>query len=207
MCGIIGYKPLNDSTVFDSRVTLAMAHLVRESRIRGLHALGMAQPLGFGAFSQYISHDQSDWAVHRLIDFFDPGRPAIIHARYATSGWANQPIVVGNRALAFNGVIHMGTKEEFERAFRVTCDTDNDGEVFLRRLMMGDTPEEFIGSLKGSFAGVWFQDSQLWAGRNEYRPLWKVEAFGATWYASTDNIFWRAFCATPRMVAEGVERA
>jgi glutamine phosphoribosylpyrophosphate amidotransferase len=123
--------------------------------------------------------------------------PTIAHARYSTSGdWRtpanNQPLVVAEMALAFNGVISMGTKPEFEADFGVTCASDNDGEVFLRRLEGGEPADAFIRRINGSFAGVWLRDGRLYAGRNARRPLWRCYAHGAWWYASTADIFRRA---------------
>ena len=193
MCGVIGYVPPSEGPMPDTGELFHMFwRLLSESRIRGMHAYGIARP-GF---------------VFRSLDFdevwkhFDPRFPTIAHCRYSTSGdWRklenNQPIVVGQLALAFNGVIHMGTKEELERDFGVDLETDNDGEAFLRRIIEdGDTSAEtfhhYIMRMDGSFAGVWLQGDKLYAGRNERRPLWASKWGGTTWYASTENIFHRA---------------
>jgi glutamine phosphoribosylpyrophosphate amidotransferase len=183
MCGVIGYWPVSPA----AEALGAFAALFDESRVRGRHAYGLANHVG--AWRTFQAAD-----VPRL---FDPEKPTVAHARYSTSGdWRtlanNQPLVVGDRALAFNGVIHMGTKAEFEAAYGVACASDNDGEVFLRRLEAGETAQAFLQRIPGSFAGVWLEGGRLWAVRNLRRPLWRCDAYGARWYASTRDIFRRA---------------
>lgn len=210
MCGVIGYWPLGQAYPTTPRHQ-AFASLLLESRVRGMHAYGLKQPLA----AVYRSSDPKD-----IVDAFMPGMPAIAHARYSTSGdWRtpenNQPIEVGHLSLAFNGVIHMGTREEFSREFGVECETYNDGEVFLRLLekyqRQHDAPMEgddllgrhlairdaCVASVLrdiggGSFAGCWLEGGVLHAVRNERRPLWSWHHLGAIWYASTLDIFLRA---------------
>jgi len=193
MCGIVGYSPIEPT----AEVAPAFARLFTESRVRGLHACGYAK-------HNYVvrSFNPQD-----IIDAFDPYMPSVSHTRYSLSGdWHilgnNQPLVVGDCALAFNGVIHMGTKAEFEAAYGIQCDADNDGEIFLRRKM---SARDFILGMTGSFAGVWLEGTRLYAGRNARRPLWKCEAYGAKWYASTQDIFSRAEFEGMTEVPVGVE--
>lgn len=183
MCGVIGYKPV----VRDSWQTPMFIKLFDQSRIRGHHAYGLAD-------TQKVSK-AFNW--EQVVKEFDPELPTIGHTRYCQSGdWKvmenNQPLVVGDMKLAMNGVLHMGTKEEFEQAFGVKCLVDNDSEVFLQRLAAGETAEEFISGITGSFAATWLIGDRLFAGRNARRPLWKCQEYGAVWYASTQDIFDRA---------------
>lgn len=181
MCGVVGYEPIEKGDRV-ARVS-SLVRLAYESRVRGMHAYGLAQPEVVQKFSRLDS-------FLKALEEFDDEKPLIAHCRYSTSGdWTvptnNQPIVVDNRALAFNGVISMGTKQEFEAQFDVKCDTENDGEIFLRR-------PEVLRFPKVSFAGVWLDGSVLCAARNERRPLWTCRAHGAEWFASTRDIFLRA---------------
>lgn len=198
MCGVIGYKPLipNPGSI------QAFDNLLYESRIRGHHAYGIA--------NQFTTFKSYDWG--EITDHFDPNLSTIAHTRYCQSGdWKNmennQPLVVGGMKLAMNGVIHMGTKEEFEKSFRVQCIVDNDSEIFLQKLGEGVDPRFFILGISGSFAATWLTGGLLWAGRNARRPLWKCEAFGGKWYASTRDIFLRAKFPEPTELAPGVEEA
>lgn len=188
MCGVVGYRPVTP----DTEASGAFARLFRESTIRGLHAFGIAQPDSDG-----VIQVKRSFVVGDILATFDPSRPAVAHARYSTSGdWHdhinNQPIVVSDMALAMNGVISMGTKPEFEAAFGVLCVGDNDAEVFLRRLERGQSAEEFLREICGSFAAAWLRGDQLHAARNAWRPLWSCEAYGAWWVASTLDILRRA---------------
>jgi len=188
---VIGYVPSSSTGADEARN--AFLSLLLQSRIRGTHAYGIAQE------GQVVKS-----TVDTLVEAFDPTRPAVAHTRYSTSGdWTvpenNQPIVVGRSALVFNGVVDMGTKEEFEQRWGVKCDTANDGELFLRRRI---SAEEFVATMSGSFAGVWAEwgASRLCALRNERRPLWSSDHLGARWYGSTRDIFVRAGFAAPREV-------
>lgn len=174
MCGIVGYWPITPS----SEAAPAFARLFEESSVRGLHAFGLVtlQRDRLKVWRSFEHHD--------IVGRFNHTFPMLAHARYSTSGdWRtldnNQPLVVNKTALAFNGVLHMGTKSEFEAAFDVRCTSDNDGEVFLRRLVAGEMAEAFLRRTSGSFAGVWFQDGRLLAGRNDLAPLLRyVSGFG-----------------------------
>lgn len=195
MCGVVGYVPIDPEPCARS----AFGRLFEQSTIRGLHAYGLASSSSRGP---RITRAHQATAI---IEAFDPLRPSVAHARYSTSGdWHdhknNQPIQVRSRALVFNGVIHMGTKAEFEAAFDVRCLSENDGEVFLRRLERGDDAVEFARSLAGSFAGLWLDGLRLRALRNHRRPLWRCDAYGCRWYASTADIFRRAGFPTPMSV-------
>lgn len=188
MCGVIGYLPGDPSQLDEDVQETMFERLMLESRVRGTHAFGIYTRCS-GDFFCARSH-----ILDEVIKHFCPSHPAIAHCRYSTSGdWQNldncQPIVVESpdgvtRALAFNGIVHMGTREEFEAAFGVRCDSDNDGEVFLRMLenyglvpCAGGTevmePREAIAAtdivqaLSGSFAGVWLRvDPPGWATGN-----------------------------------------
>lgn len=198
MCGIIGYVPQEEFD-FHTRCE-AFRRLFEQSCIRGMHAYGIAEISGLpGRVNSFRSFKPEE-----VVDVFTPATRSISHARYCQSGdykvmENNQPIVVDQTALAMNGVISMGTKEEYETEFGVTCTVDNDSEIFLRKIAGAQTPEEvarkaedFVGSIQGSFAGTFLALGRLFALRNPRRPLWKCEQYGATWYASTENIFRRA---------------
>lgn len=185
MCSVIGYDPGQDNDGAEEM----FAALMRESRVRGVHAFGVAQwVLGGPVITKSLD-------VEEIIAKFEPGVPTIAHCRYSTSGdWRsmanNQPIHVGNRALVFNGVIDMRRREEWD----VECETENDGEIFLRRLAQGGSVEDILGeSFSGSFAGLWFEDDgTMIAARNERRPLWYANPPNGVWYASTADILRRA---------------
>lgn len=207
MCGVIGYWP-GPECDRDLQGTM-YERMMLESRVRGTHAFGICQY--DGGLTAHRSHSVLD-----VLNRFDAGMPSVSHARFSTSGdWRDlnncQPIVVEDRALAFNGVIDMGTRAEMEETYGVKLEAENDGEVFLRLLQRyGRIPTgsdegsgamepaemiaatDIIGSFKGSFAGVWLHDDQLYAGRNERRPLWSGTYFGALWFASTRDIMLRA---------------
>lgn len=208
MCGVIGYWPLGPiSAAQDERHREVFAGLMVESRVRGMHCYG----IGWQDFENQTIVLRS----HNLAEIqtcFQPGKACVAHARYSTSGdWENmennQPIAVAGTVLAFNGVIHMGTKEELEVAFGVRLETANDGEVFIRQMQQGCPIEVFLEQMTGSFAGVWLFNNTLYAARNARRPLWRAKAFDAVWYASTRDILERTdfdLAVTAELLAEGM---
>lgn len=143
-----------------------VARLVYESTVRGLHHLGHATA---------------------------PAEEAgLYHARYCTSGLTNQPLKVGERYMAFNGVISMGTKEEMEQEYGVALETDNDGEVILRLCRTPEATVEFLRKSRATFAGLWLEPGKLTAIRNAGRPLWMHQDADGVLLASTRDIFNRA---------------
>lgn len=197
MCGVVGMWPVIPSS-FDGWMELEGAgerrrelfgRLMEQSKIRGVHSFGICQD---GELTR--AH-----ALPPIINQIDPTRPLVAHCRYSTSGdWQDlhncQPLRIAHIALAFNGVIDMGAKAEMEERWGMQLKSDNDGEIFLRRLLSGQEPSEFLGEIKGSFAGVWldFNRKELYAARNERRPLWSAQEHSAIWYFSTKDIGLRA---------------
>lgn len=200
MCSVIGYMPVKPD---EDKVFTKFGRIFQESRIRGVHAFGIFQPMVSGEFYRHSRRYED------IIMFFNPKMPAVAHCRYSTSGdWENmsnaQPIIAAGYAFAMNGVIHMGTKEQYESAFDVECQVDNDAEIFPRRLEKGDDPLDFVSRISGSFAGVWLDrmnGNHLYAVRNSRRPLYRLEEDGAVWYGSTKDIFHRAGFTKPTEVA------
>lgn len=205
MCTVVGFFPrggMVDNEIFHKR-RAAFGSLMEEGGVRGLHAFGICQPDAKIIKSSVLSE---------VAESFDPEIPAIAHCRYSTSGDAsvyenNQPILSDKMALVFNGVIHMGTREEFNRHYNVECSSANDGEVFLKLIQKSREYIEEARTLPGrileihgdwSFAGLWMDDftrpdTPIWVGRNGKRPLWIcTDYLGAKWYASTRDIFMRA---------------
>lgn len=219
MCSVIGYWPPTAPLTPSHRAEIAAAfyRLFMESRLRGRHAYGIANPRCLEK-----SADPQD-----VVELFDPTQPTIAHCRYSTSGdfknrANNQPLTLytnhekhvgGLMQLAFNGVIDMGTREEMSERHGVELAAENDGEILLRKMQheyrLG--LDDLLGEMSHSrvaqwvrqwlldrtgehvtFAGVWLVGDHLFAARNHRRPLWTVEYLGATWYFSTRNIGARA---------------
>lgn len=174
------------------------ARLLREGAIRGMHAYGVACSSG-SVITRACFHKLEEAQQWVLKDLPKLKPKAIIgHCRYSTSGdyhdhRNNQPILAAEMALAFNGVISMKLKAEFEAEFGVKCLADNDGEIFLRKLEQGQAAEEFLAGTPCSFAGAWLnKHGELFVARNEERPLHRWEKDGNSIYCSTEDIGLRA---------------
>lgn len=209
MCGIIGYWPAESYDPMD--VKERVNDLFWQSRARGTHAAGFSVLRPLELVTRVSSNPEE--LLDTLWSLWVPSYPLIMHTRYSQSGdWRemrnNQPIHDGKRlddgarleiSVAMNGVIHMGTKEEFEQAFNVQCASYNDADVFVQRVLEGQPAEDFIKELSGSFAGVWFErrtaektiQTGMRAMRNTRRPMWASNEQGM-WVASTYDIFRRS---------------
>lgn len=189
MCGIVGYKGAPSAE--------ARAQFIRlcdEARIRGEHAYGIAYyEEGRGVvFAKGMDFD----TIMQRIPTPLPTR-IIFHARYSTSGdyrdmLNNQPIIIDGDALVFNGTVDMGTKAEMEQRNGLTMQTDNDGELVLRDIQYC-APFRRLGDNLVTFAGIVLRgNGEMFALRNEMRPLWRFEVAGGTFLASTQDIALRA---------------
>ena len=187
MCGVIGFicdKP-------NSEHIEILNKFIKESKIRGLHSFG------YSYFdNKMITEKFFDMAELDGREFPEPTK-LIYHNRYSTSGdyrqhANNQPVIVGDRSLVFNGVIDMGTKSEIEKKYNISMHTGNDGEIILHKCLGKQDLKEFITNMKGSFAGMILNKSnQLYVVRNSRRPLWRLFVKEAVYIASTRDIFKR----------------
>jgi len=191
MCGIVGYissKPCEKDR-------FKIFKLIKQSRIRGLHSFGLS----------YVKNGEIHTSKYFQNEFSKIQIPLsnalIFHNRYSTSGdfrdhKNNQPIQIGDTTMVFNGVIDMRTKSEMEIAWGVKIDSDNDGEILLRKSECN--PESILQIIKehGSYSGLIIKsiknDIRLYAMTNGYRPLWILQDQDAIFFASTKDIFIRA---------------
>jgi glutamine phosphoribosylpyrophosphate amidotransferase len=187
MCGVIG-AILRDG---DMEAKNFLQDVIYESRVRGLDSFGHAICT---KFERKVSHGTLSTMINEAGKSVHPCL-FLGHCRYSTSGATPQPLAISsipNMIFAFNGNIHMGTKEEMEQHFKIKMDTDNDGEVFMR-LGQYSGMVDFIKNPAISFAGVWIENNMLFALRNEHRPLWRCDLAGKNVFiASTADIFYRA---------------
>ena len=173
MCGILGAYFLNkdpESLTFTKK-------LITELKIRGRHSFGIAY------YNNHSIEVTKSFELNpdELVDAFDKSGSDcfIYHNRYSTSGdWHdmenNQPIVVdGVGAIAMNGVLSMKQKFEFENEFNIKTVSDNDGEIFLRKIEQGINLIDFLKSQKEcSFSATLLLNDKIYGLRNNKRPLY-----------------------------------
>jgi glutamine phosphoribosylpyrophosphate amidotransferase len=201
VCGVIGFyskKPTEEHVELVCR-------LFEESKIRGLHAFGVAirTEKGLTDFKTFDFEDMKRWL--RLAPKFDV---LIGHNRYSTSGdyhnhKNNQPISIERTHVVFNGVITQASRNVYEKTFGKTYVTENDGEIFARKVVDMEDWAGFVFKGKFSFAGAFLQNDRAVALRNKNRPLWISEANGARFIASTQNIFTRAGFESSKEIPPG----
>jgi hypothetical protein len=87
----------------------------------------------------------------------------------------------------------MRTKRQIEKDYKISMETDNDGEILIQRC--GNDTElitRFVNDMKGSFAGIILDsNNKMFAIRNKKRPCWILEYENAIFLASTRDIFKR----------------
>lgn len=211
MCGVVACVTIDG---IDTQTREDVFSLITEAKIRGLHSFGYVYIDKYGRYYDDRFHTM-EYLLRDLQDLPEDTLDIILHARYCTSGdWRvlanNQPLVVGKYALCFNGVIDMGTKEQMEQRWGVSLETDNDGELFIKALQHGEDPGHFVENITGSFAGVWYDntgpDVEIYALRNERRPLyWVMPYDGILYVASTRDIIKRALGGDIAAEAEQLE--
>jgi len=201
MCGVIGYS-CDDPQPHHAE---SLRSLFYESRVRGLHAFGFSTWDGEQVVTERFL------GLKECLAVIPRGPTRLIgHCRYSTSGdyqtvANNQPLQIADAAMAFNGVISMATKQEYERQHGREYATENDGEIFLDKFVRNDGWLEFVARGRFSFAGLTLQGGRLTALRNKSRPLFRVDRGSATFFASTADIFRRAgFTEAPTPVPCGV---
>lgn len=181
MCSVIGFRGQFDPS--------AIGRVLAESRVRGLHAFGYYAELDGNPYHLRTT-DYGEF-VRGLMEL-EPNK-FIAHFRYSTSGdWRdpinNQPIRTEFGALAFNGVVHQGTKAEMEQEFGMTLPADNDGHVLAARLF----DDEFLKRPNITYAAVYMSGGNVYAIRNRLRPLWVTNTTDYSLAASTFDILDRA---------------
>lgn len=189
MCGVIVFASKNPN---DSDFALA-SKVFEESKIRGLHAFG------FSTVKEGSIRTVKETNVRDIQERIFEIRPRFFigHTRYSTSGdyknpENNQPVVLPGGAMVFNGCIDMGTKPEMEARYGMSLSSENDGEIFLRKLLHGQGATDFVFKGRFSFAGAYLTTSSFGVLRNKSRPLWRAPLRDGWIFASTKDILFRS---------------
>lgn len=180
MCGVLAFKGKYQKNLVQK--------LILESSIRGTHSFGYSYIDDKIITKKF--HDINE--AIKSISEISPGQ-FIFHNRYSTSGdykdhLNNQPIAIGDKSLVFNGVISQMNKSRMEEFYQVKMQTENDGEIALLK----NFNEDFLKSLKGSFAGSWIINNKIYYFRNPRRPLYISHQDNFTVIASTKDILARS---------------
>ena len=193
MCGIIGFYTKNNVTEKHRDI---LYKLIYQSKIRGLHSFGISY-LENGIIKTEKTFDIPE--ISFLDGFYKSQSNILIaHTRYSTSGdykimENNQPIQISeNISVALNGVLTMKPREEYEVEFDVQCITENDTEILARKIEKGMNISEFSRYITGSLAAVYIYNKNLYAIRNNKRPMHVFTYEGGVFVVSTVDIVDRA---------------
>lgn len=192
MCAVFGF-----AGAWTEPAQSQVIKVFRESQIRGLHAFGVAWTEG------ETLHSFKSLKPEAIVNYFRSveinGTILLLgHCRYCTSGdWTdpknNQPLISGDTAFAFNGVIRMNEPKDWEQEFGMKFRTSNDGEIFLNKWLQDRKQAvKWVASEPFSFAGLILSGPILYALRNLNRPLYLTRHKLGAWITSTKDIAMRA---------------
>lgn len=200
MCGILGVKFERKDDITVSFIKQLMIEL----KIRGTHSFGISFQHN-GEYQEHKIVPETPTNCINIINYLleqfinSSSYSFIFHNRYSTSGdyhdtTNNQPIVIdGFGAIAVNGVLSMATKKEMETEFNVKLSSENDSEIFLRKLEQDipikDTLEKYPAC---SYAGIVLKDNKITGIRNNKRPLYYGEFGNCKYFISTYDSIQRA---------------
>lgn len=193
MCGILGIS-IPKVTAQD---IILFGNILRELRIRGLHATGISwveggtvqtikEPVGADRFLEKYS----------LADCveLDMSLNLIAHTRYSTSDLRyNQPIADSHLSVVHNGVISQELPENWSKLYGAigVCETSNDTELLFRTVQtLGNPLVEWAESSIAALELYW--DGTLRAYRNGRRPLYMLPYANGYIFTSTADVLKRA---------------
>lgn len=195
MCGVIGFYSKKEN-----KEDLSLfKEIMIQSQIRGKHASGISF-IEEGELKTIKEPIPSSEFVKK--GFLEgKSSPIIGHCRYSTSDIEfNQPLMSEDISIVHNGVITQSSPDKWLKEFGEKCETRNDSELILRKMISGDDP---FYVLPGSIASiVLISTGELMFFRNGERPLWFIQYKGSFFIASTSDIIKRAF---RKVIKEEVE--
>lgn len=180
MCGVIGIWQKTADVEQINRV-------FRETMIRGKHATGVTY-----LKSGKLKTEKEGVSAEQFLSCFDFNQVInsdnsvllIGHIRYSTSDLRyNQPFEDGIVSIAHNGVISQEGKE----TWKYPCETANDSELILRSIQSDKHPLSDFAESSQAVVGVGC-NGDLFAWRNQSRPLWVSREDNYTIFTSTRDI-------------------
>ena len=191
MCGVVGYS----SSYVTSHDLCILRKVLLESRVRGMHASGIAWFDG-----KQIQCHSEPVPIDTLLESFELNQllynkthvSMIAHIRYSTSSLKyNQPLVGNKLAVAHNGVISQENPKKWYNLYGYQCETRNDSELLLHAIESGDDPFRVFPD--ASIAAVTLNNKgKVSFLRNKRRPLWSGQIGSGTVIASTFDILNKA---------------
>lgn len=178
MCGILGIS-IPKVTAQD---IILFENILRELRIRGLHATGISwvegntiqtikEPIGADRFLE--KHSLADCVE------LDMSLNLIAHTRYSTSDLRyNQPIADSHLSVVHNGVISQELPENWPKLYGAVgaCETSNDTELLFRTVQALGNP--LVDWAESSIAAIELHwNGTLRAYRNGRRPLYMMRYY------------------------------
>lgn len=194
MCGVVA---VNLDFITEKQIGL-VENVLKESRIRGMHASGLAWYDGEGGISRISAPKPITELLEDNLSLIDGAVTInnhlrlIGHTRYSTSDLLfNQPIYDHDMAIAHNGIISQEPSCNWESEFDLKVSTRNDSELILRALQKGEDPIEKFKDASIAYVSVDDKGNVEFA-RNGKRPLWLTNFRNGFIVTSTKDIMLRA---------------
>jgi len=180
MCGVVGAYSKNGVKINKFK------ELLKQARIRGLHACGIAYINNNKLVSKIITNSIDELELNNINTNYIIG-----HTRYSTSNLKfNQPIYDKNLAIVHNGVISQINPKEWKNIYKYNFTTENDSEILLRDIQNNKHPLNRKGSIASIVLAI-NKNIEFYFFRNETRPLYY--SFDEDLYiASTKDILERS---------------
>lgn len=189
MCGILGYS----ATSWNERHRANCVELLKQSKIRGLHACGFSY-VSDNSLCVYKNSSPQGWTEVIKAIPHELKKPSLIaHCRYSTSSLEdNQPVLAQGLAVSHNGVISQASPTLWSSLFGLDTESKCDSELILRAHL--DNGEHPLIRFPNASIAVCKIDNlgQIEAYRNHLRPLALVVGEDYVAFASTKDILRRA---------------
>jgi glutamine phosphoribosylpyrophosphate amidotransferase len=193
MCAIIGIV-LNKPSEIEFET---FCRVLRESRIRGLHATGISWASDGNLKTIKEPIPAEVFIDKHLVDFDqyidNKGKLSMIaHCRYSTSDLMyNQPISNEFVSVVHNGVITQELPENWKRLYGYDCQTKNDTELLIHTVMEGKSPLEQWS--ESSIAAIeLYADGKMRFYRNGKRPMYITNLKKGILITSTSDVVIRS---------------
>lgn len=191
MCGVLGITIAN----FNERDFGLIRGLFIQSMIRGKHATGVSYVKDGRVHTIKEAIPADEFIGKQNLETWrneDGNLYCIGHIRYSTSDLRfNQPFSTSELGIVHNGVISQEPHSSWFDLFNLQAVTANDSELILRAYEKNLNPLQYFHPCSMAICGI-TADKQLFALRNEQRPLYYHSDNRMTIFTSTKDIAKRA---------------
>lgn len=191
MCGVLGITIAN----FNEKDYDLVRSLFQQSMIRGKHATGVSYVKNGKVHTFKEAIPANEFIAKQNLETWrneDGNLYCIGHIRYSTSDLRyNQPFSTDELGVVHNGVISQEPPSTWFDTYNLKTETANDSELILRACEKDLNPLKYFTPSSMAVCGI-RSNKQLFALRNEARPLYYYNDDRMILFASTEDILKRS---------------